>query len=282
MDRQVLAALESFKRCLDGLVTTGSPDSATKRQYKADMTQVNAERHGRNEAALVPSQQRTRDNWYVTHVATHGSPFPFNDNLTTLMLIVACDLSESQRERLKSSLSLKGMNVTVYTFEAVKTVFVELFCTPKSSMENPALRVSGHGGSTNRVTKAILMTRNHVSGRGTIMSMHGNPKFFRTAKLKEEKGEGKGVGKGKVGFKRTGEAYLGEEQTQDTEWWSEEDCTWWSKGKKRQERVFERQQSTFLKVVSIPTIQRKVQKMIFNRVEDEERLRKDNVWKVPK
>ena len=102
MDRQVLAALESFKRCLDGLVTTGSPDSATKRQYKADMTQVNAENHGRNEAALVPSQQRTGDNWYVSHVATHGSPFPFIDNLTTLMLIVACDLSESQRERLKS------------------------------------------------------------------------------------------------------------------------------------------------------------------------------------
>ena len=35
------------------------------------------------------------------------------------------DLSESRRERkrLTSSLSLKGMNVTVYTFEAVKTVF---------------------------------------------------------------------------------------------------------------------------------------------------------------
>ena len=52
--------------------------------------------------------------------------------------------------------------------------------------------------------------------------------------------------------------------------------------KKKQERLCERQKSTFLKVVSIPTIQRKLQKMIFNRVEDEERLRKENVWKVPK
>ena len=50
---------------------------------------------------MVPSQQRTRDNWYVTHVATHGSPFPFNDHLTTLTLIVASDLSESQRETHK-------------------------------------------------------------------------------------------------------------------------------------------------------------------------------------
>ena len=42
------------------------------------------------------------------------------------------------------------MNVPTYTFEAVRTVFVELFCTPKSSMENPSLRVSGHVSNMNR------------------------------------------------------------------------------------------------------------------------------------
>ena len=42
------------------------------------------------------------------------------------------------------------MNVTAYTFESVRTVFVELLCTPKSSMENPSLRVSGHVSSKNR------------------------------------------------------------------------------------------------------------------------------------
>ena len=31
----------------------------------------------------------------------------------------------------------------------MKTVFVELFHTPKSSIENPSLRVKGHGGSMN-------------------------------------------------------------------------------------------------------------------------------------
>ena len=29
-------------------------------------------------------------------------------------------------------------------------MFVELLCTPNSSMENPSLRVNGHGGNTNR------------------------------------------------------------------------------------------------------------------------------------
>ena len=68
-------------------------------------------------------------------MTTRERLFPFSDLLTTLMSIVASDLSEAQRERLTSSLSLQGVNVTASTFEAVRTVYVELFCTPRSSME---------------------------------------------------------------------------------------------------------------------------------------------------
>ena len=66
------------------------------------------------------------------------------------MFTVASDLSEIQRERLTSTLSLRGMTVPPYTLHAVKTVFMDLFRTPKSSMENPSLRPSEHGGSTSR------------------------------------------------------------------------------------------------------------------------------------
>ena len=66
------------------------------------------------------------------------NPFPFTDNVTTLMLIVASDLNEVQRERLTSPLSVLKMNITAYTLDAEQTVFVELFCRPKSSMENPS------------------------------------------------------------------------------------------------------------------------------------------------
>ena len=83
-------------------------------------------------------------------MSNHESLFSFSDSLTTLTFIVASDLSEAQRERLTNSLSLKGMNVTVHTHEAVKTVFLESCCTPKSSMDNPSLRVNRHGGSTGR------------------------------------------------------------------------------------------------------------------------------------
>ena len=76
--------------------------------------------------------------------------FSIRDNLTTLMFIIPSDLSEAQRERLTSLLSLRGVNVTACTFESVRTVFVELFCTPPSSMENLPLCVSGHVSSMNR------------------------------------------------------------------------------------------------------------------------------------
>ena len=56
--------------------------------------------------------------------------------------------------------------------------------------------------------------------------MLGSPDHSRAAK-REEKGKVKG--KGKVGFKGTQRAFLGEEQAQDTEQRSEDDDAWWSK-----------------------------------------------------
>ena len=42
--------------------------------------------------------QENRDNWYATQVTHHERLFPFSDNLTTMMFIVASNLSEAQRE----------------------------------------------------------------------------------------------------------------------------------------------------------------------------------------
>ena len=119
-------------------------------QYLADVNLDNQERTIRNVDDLEPSTQETRNRWNVNQVNIHEQIFPFSDNLTTLMFIVASDLSQAQRKRLTSSLSLRRMNVPAYTLEAIRTRFLELFCTPKSSMENPSLRVSGYSGSSKR------------------------------------------------------------------------------------------------------------------------------------
>ena len=43
--------------------------------------------------------------------------------------------------------------------------------------------------------------------------------------------KGKGKGKHRSISKRSGRAFLGEEQAQDSEMWSEEDSAWWTKGR---------------------------------------------------
>ena len=52
------------------------------------------------------------------------------------MFIVTSALSESQRDRLTSFLTIQGMDVTVYTFEKVMVAFEELFCPPEGSIES--------------------------------------------------------------------------------------------------------------------------------------------------
>ena len=88
------------------LPLSGLTQQPRESQYPADMTQLNADRRSRTETHLDPSPKGTRDNWYVTHVTAFESLFPFNDILTTLMFIVASDLTEVQRETHNFSISL--------------------------------------------------------------------------------------------------------------------------------------------------------------------------------
>ena len=61
------------------------------------------------------------------------------------MFTVQADLSEQQRERLTSHMTHRGVDIQQYTFDMVREAFVELFCAPRSSIENPNFRVSGQG-----------------------------------------------------------------------------------------------------------------------------------------
>ena len=81
----------------------------------------------------------------------------------------------------------------------MKTVFVDVFCTPKCSMEKPSLRVNGHGSSTSRtfivencvmgeqltkylVSKVTLMMKDRVFGHGTTTRTLGSPDRLKVAK----------------------------------------------------------------------------------------------------
>ena len=143
------------------------------------------------------------------------------------------------------------MSVTALSFEAVRTEFVELFTTPKSSMEKLSLHVSGHVSSMNRTFIVEDYTeddpgqwaKDEVTGKQGYV--HGERSCFLTwedtecawqsrpfkgRQVKRRRGKGKGKHKGKS--KRSGRAFLNEEQAQDSEMWSEEDFAWWTQGRK--------------------------------------------------
>ena len=77
----------------------------------------------------------------------HMQKFPFSDNLFTLIFMVASQLQESQRTLLTSHLTMRGHKMENYTWEVVRTLYMELLSAPKSSLEDPSIRdrTSFHG-----------------------------------------------------------------------------------------------------------------------------------------
>ena len=85
--------------------------------------------------------------WNNAQRRRHAANFPLSDNLFALILTVLADLSEMQRERMSSTMALRGQRVNTYTYDMVREIFVELFCAPRSSLENPNLRAGSQGRS---------------------------------------------------------------------------------------------------------------------------------------
>ena len=68
--------------------------------------------------------------------------FPLSDNLFALVTTVLSDLNEMQRERFASTMALRGLRIQQYSYDIVREIFIELFCAPRSSLDNPNLRSS--------------------------------------------------------------------------------------------------------------------------------------------
>ena len=53
-----------------------------------------------------------------------------------------------ERERMTTTLSVRGQLVPQYTYDLLRGVIIELFCVPKSSLGNPSIRGSGRAPRT--------------------------------------------------------------------------------------------------------------------------------------
>ena len=82
------------------------------------------------------------ERWNNQKRRAHRELFPLNDHLFTLMTIVQAGLTEQQRERLTSHLAIRGIPMQNYTFDILRTAVVEIFCAPRSPLDNPSFRPS--------------------------------------------------------------------------------------------------------------------------------------------
>jgi hypothetical protein len=122
---------------MDLLEPAGQNDPTFVGQVLANAAQL-AARNGQQidqaaHDALLDEIDRTRRR-------EHGERFPLQDNLFALILTVLADLNEQQRERMTSTMALRGARIDAYTYESVRDIFIELLCAPRSSLENPSLR----------------------------------------------------------------------------------------------------------------------------------------------
>ena len=65
--------------------------------------------------------------------------FPFGDNLIAQFFIIQSELSDQQRERLTSAMSLRNISLENYSYEMLKTHYHELF----TSIQDPSIRPQG-------------------------------------------------------------------------------------------------------------------------------------------
>ena len=76
----------------------------------------------------------------------HALTIPITVNLVALMFVSLVDLTQDQRQVLTSLIAHRDRPLADYRIEELREVYVEVFCTTRTSVENPLLAPSGNAG----------------------------------------------------------------------------------------------------------------------------------------
>ena len=72
--------------------------------------------------------------------------FPLSQNLIALIFISTADLSQDQRQSLTSIMTHRNRTMDQHRVMELREVFIELFCTVNTAVDNPMMNPSGSGG----------------------------------------------------------------------------------------------------------------------------------------
>ena len=71
--------------------------------------------------------------------------FPLGDNLLALIFVSLAGLSQDQRNTLTSIMTHHGRTLDQYNVQELRDLFLEMFCTIKTAVDNPMMQPSGIG-----------------------------------------------------------------------------------------------------------------------------------------
>ena len=69
--------------------------------------------------------------------------FPLGENLLALIFVSLADLSQDQRNTLTSIMTHRGRTLEQYNIQELRDLFLEMFCTTKTAVDNPMMQPSG-------------------------------------------------------------------------------------------------------------------------------------------
>ena len=121
----------------DTYLPVTDPNNAEVRAYIAGLP---AEEQGEiaPEVAMERANARLRDQ--------HARTIPITANLVALIFVSLSDLTQDQRQVLTSLMAHRNRVLADYRLNELREVHLEIFCTTKTSVDNPLLAPSGHGG----------------------------------------------------------------------------------------------------------------------------------------
>ena len=91
-------------------------------------------------------EQAVYDEASRLHKQAHRDLFPLSQNLIALIFISIADLSQDQRQGLTSIMTHRNRTMDQYRVAELREVFIELFCTVRTAVDNPMMNPSGSGG----------------------------------------------------------------------------------------------------------------------------------------
>ena len=185
----------------------------------------------------------------------HSRTIPIIENLVALMFVSLADLTQDQRQVLTSLMAHRNRPLADYRIQELREVYLEVFCTTRTSVENPLLASSGHAG---RKTFLVLdegyldtyegfWVEDEEDGAEGFLELDEDTfwvfdddsaawfqRRFQGRKMRRGKGgskrKGKGRGKGRGGRrffkKKKGRSHMTEDQSDAWQAWDWQDQSW--------------------------------------------------------